>query len=491
MSQGEFDGVDLTEAGEPAALPAVEHARPPQAGVLAGVGLVWLSVALTGGLPVFLIALIPGALLLTGGLAGLAMADEARARHLGALGGALGILLGLPLFLAAGFALGFLMVALAVVAFVAEGWISIQRTPVVPEVPEAPASIRLAAEVAGDDAVLGTMVQSLHRPSAEERPRIAEELRAAHALYAEHGWLANPADYHRAPPAPESVQRSEASFAGIDYDHVRFASEFEPRTEEPGRDRWLSRRANQTAHAWVMQHEGPPRPWLVCIHGYQMGAPWMDLPAFDARSLHRERGINLAFPVLPLHGPRKTGRVSGEHFMGAEFLDTVHAETQAMWDIRRLLHWIRQEGGETIGVYGLSLGGYNTSLLASLDDDLACAIAGIPATDFARLVWRHGPPRDLLDAQSAGVDRSVVDDVLRVVSPLALEPRVPKERRAIFGAIRDQLVPSDQVRDLWRHWDRPEIAWYPGAHLSFMLHGHVGRLVNRTLDVAGLQSSGS
>jgi hypothetical protein len=49
-----------------------------------------------------------------------------------------------------------------------------------------------------------------------------------------------------------------------------------------------------------------------------------------------------------------------------------------------------QEGGP-IGVYGLSLGGYNTALLACLED-LACAILGIPATDFTGLTWRHGAP---------------------------------------------------------------------------------------------------
>ena len=214
----------------------------------------------------------------------------------------------------------------------------------------------------------------------------------------------------------------------------------------------------------------------------------MDFPAFDVKTLHHGRGLNLALPVLPLHGPRKPGRISGEHYMGGEFLDTVHAEAQAMWDVRRLLHWIRSEGGETIGVYGLSLGGYNSSLLASLDANLACAIAGIPATDFARLVWRHGPARGLLAANEAGLDRGSVDEVLSVISPLALDPKVPQQHRAIFGAIGDQLVPADQVRDLWRHWDRPEIAWYEGGHMSFLMHGEVGRLMKRTLDEAGLRA---
>ena len=462
--------------------------RPPQSAILAGVGLVWLGVALGEGPIAFLLAVVPGGLLLASALACFSMGDDARTRHMGALGGALGVLLTVPLLFAVGPGLGLVLGGLAALAFVAEGWMSLRRTPKFDDVPEAPEGIGYAAQIAGDDAILAWMVQSLNIPTAGDHPRIAREIEDARVLYGERGWLEKPADFHEAPPPPDGAVLSPASFAGQAYDHLRFESGYEPRLEEPGRDRWLARSANRTAHAWILRHSGEPRPWLVCIAGYQMGVPWMDFPAFDVKRLHRERGLNVAIPVLPLHGPRKVGRISGEHYMGAEFLDTVHAEAQAMWDIRRLLHWIRSEGGETIGAYGLSLGGYNTALLAALDGGLACAIAGIPPTDFARLVWRHGPPRDVLAAYQAKLDREAVDQVLRVVSPLALLPQVPKEHRAIFGAIGDQLVPADQVRDLWRHWDQPEIAWYEGAHMTFGLHGRVSGLIDRTLRAAGISA---
>jgi hypothetical protein len=29
---------------------------------------------------------------------------------------------------------------------------------------------------------------------------------------------------------------------------------------------------------------------------------------------------------------------------------------------------------------------------------------------------------------------------------------VPLERRSVFAAVADRLVPADQPRDLWRHW---------------------------------------
>jgi hypothetical protein len=89
-------------------------------------------------------------------------------------------------------------------------------------------------------------------------------------------------------------------------------------------------------------------------------------------------------------------------------------------------------------------------------------------------------------AERFGLVESGMRDVLRVISPLALEPRIPRDRRWIFGGVADRLVPADQVRDLWLHWDKPRIAWYPGGHLTFRLHPNVPRLVLTALVDSGL-----
>jgi hypothetical protein len=58
---------------------------------------------------------------------------------------------------------------------------------------------------------------------------------------------------------------------------------------------------------------------------------------------------------------------------------------------------------------------------------------------------------------------------------------VPHERRYLFAAVADRLVPADQVRDLWRHWERPRIEWYQGGHLTFPRHAGVRALVDGAL----------
>jgi hypothetical protein len=219
-----------------------------------------------------------------------------------------------------------------------------------------------------------------------------------------------------------------------------------------------------------------------------MGSPLIDLSAFPPEYFQRRLGLNLLLPVLPLHGPRKIGRRSGDGFIVGDALDTVHAEAQAMWDIRRLLSWVRAQEAPALGVLGLSLGGYNTALLASLEEGLACAVAGVPLADFTRAIFRHGPPLHLRDAAERGVEEEMIRKLKRVISPLDLPPLLPRERRFIFGAVGDRLVPPDQVRDLWRHWERPRIVWYQGGHLTFRAHAPVRRLVRDALRESGLVS---
>ena len=444
-------------------------------------GLAWLWCAASFGALGFLFSVIPGCLLLSSGVSTLLYPGDLRIPQYAALGGVLGIPLALPVLFVAGFGTWLLLTGLSAAAFVAAGMVAVRQEPHCENVPEPVPSLRLGAEVALDEALLATMNVSLDLPRATRLDDVRREVGEARELYQARGWLEKPESFHPQPPPVDRFELTAKEVRGLRYEHLRFSSGYEPHPDEPGRERWLAAPANRVAHAWVVRHGDEPRPWLVCIHGYQMGFPAIDLAAFEAATLHRDLGLNLVFPVLPLHGPRKKGRRSGDHFLAGDPLDTIHAEAQAMWDLRRVLAWVRAQGSTRVGVAGLSLGGYNAALLASLDGLLACAIPGIPLTDMSRAIWRHGPPLQIRYFERRGVVHEQVSEVLRVISPLELEPKVAHEHRAIYGAVADRLVPADQVRDLWEHWDRPRIVWYQGGHVTFRFHGPVRELVGDVL----------
>ena len=322
--------------------------------------------------------------------------------------------------------------------------------------------------------------------SLEDEARAVSEVEAAEKLYEKRGWIDDPASFHPevAPLRVQDIEVVDGAFGS--YQHRRHTSDYSPHKGEPGRHRWQGYRANRTGHVWLLEHEGDPRSWIVCVPGYRMGHPAIDFTGLRARWLHEELGLNVAIPVLPLHGPRRMGRRSGCGFLSGNFLDAIHAQAQATHEVRGLIRWLRQRGAPRVGLHGISLGAYTAALVASLESDLACVIAGIPASDYLSLLRRHVPDALLWMAGERGFDVECIDRVMRVVSPLALKPRVPHSKRFLYAGRVDQLTPPTQARALWRHWDRPEIAWYDGGHVSFLWEADVERLTLAALRSGGL-----
>ncbi|HEY5155163.1 MAG TPA: alpha/beta hydrolase, partial [Acidimicrobiales bacterium] len=356
----------------------------------------------------------------------------------------------------------------------------------VPGLPVPSVSPALAGQVAIDETILAMAMGPNRFPRRSDYERVGEELAQARALFAGNGWLDDPATYHPRPPDLRSPSIDRGWALGQRYERLLFPSEWEPHPGEPGAERWAGYDANHTAVATVLRHPGPPRPWVVAIHGFACGYPFMDFVGLHALHLHRDLGLNVVMPVLPLHGPRKINRFSGEEFLSFDLINTVHGLTQAVWDIRQILSWVRAQDAPAIAVYGVSLGGYVTALLAGLEDGLDAAVAGIPVVDFPAM-FRHQSP---IHIRLRAVEHEILDGnaevVHRVISPLALEPRVARDRRFIYAGLGDRMAPPTQAHLLWKHWEEPEICWYAGNHVGYLWSKQVTSFLGRSLVTAGL-----
>ena len=349
------------------------------------------------------------------------------------------------------------------------------------QLPVARPTVALARQVFHDEIVLLGFRMFLPARDQQALERINREVGAALEFYGQHGWLEKPEDFFAVPPTLTDVAARLVRIRRRTYERVVFESGYEPRPGEPGRERWLGYTANSHVPALMLRH-CEPRPWVVCVHGALMGRGSVDLRLFRARHLHDDLGLNVVLPVLPLHGPRKH-RDAG--FPGEDVLDDVHAAAQAVWDIRRLMSWIRtQEPDSPIGLNGMSLGGYVTALVASLEDELTCAVLGVPVADLIDVLGRHAGLRDDDPRRQA---LALAEPLGRMVSPLSLLPRVPVQGRFIYAGVADRLVhPRDQVVRLWEHWGRPEIEWYQGGHTGFFRSRPVHEFVDDALIRSGL-----
>jgi dienelactone hydrolase len=331
-------------------------------------------------------------------------------------------------------------------------------------------SVGLAAQVAMDEALLAVAMTPRRFPLPGDYTRVATELADADRLYTRQGWIDDPGSYHRDPPPLSGldVVTSRGWAMGLSYERINWESGFAPHPGEPGSQRWMDFEPNRTASAAVLRHPGGPRPWVIAVHGFCMGFPFMDFPGLQVARLHRELGMNVILPALPLHGPRRVTLVSGEPFLSFELMNAVHGLTQAVWDIRRLIQWIREQEATSISLFGVSLGAYTVSLLAGIEEGIDAVVAGIPVSDFPGLFHRHSPHHIRARSIEHRIMGGAAENVYRVVSPLRFEPRVDRDRRFIFAGYGDRLAPPDQAQRLWEHWGEPRISWYAGNHVGYL-----------------------
>ena len=357
------------------------------------------------------------------------------------------------------------------------------------DLPLARPTLALATHALRDELVLVGLLwrRPLSDPSAYQR--INDEVRDAVSYYRKRGFLRRPQAFFTAPPAPERVSVRKFRNRNRSHERISFDSDYTPHPGEPGAGRWMSYTGNRRGYAMMLRHP-EPRPWLVCIHGTEMGRAGLDLTLFRAWHLHEDLGLNVILPVLPMHGPRAKGLPKGAVFPGEDVMDDVHGTAQSVWDVRRIIAWIRAEQpGAQIGLNGISLGGFVAGLVASLDDDLTCAILGVPPSNLVELLGRHS---GLAADDPRRMTIELAQPIGRMISPLSMPPLVPPQGRFIYAGVADRIVhPRQQVLQLWEHWGRPDVGWYHGGHTGFFEAKPVARYVDAALVQSGLISGGA
>lgn len=84
------------------------------------------------------------------------------------------------------------------------------------------------------------------------------------------------------------------------------------------------------------------------------------------------------------------------------------------------------------------------------------------------MFWRDGLSAATRYLKTNGTTQKKSDQLLRVVSPLMFEPRVPKEGRTTIASLANQIIPASEPHSLWQHRDEPRILWYQGTHFGLL-----------------------
>jgi dienelactone hydrolase len=264
--------------------------------------------------------------------------------------------------------------------------------------------------------------------------------------------------FPRPPPVQARLRPVRALPWGGECLEASWPSAFEPYGTGV-RDSYVAHIPNRTAAARLYVG-ARPRPVAIVIHGYMAGQWAIEERAWPVAWLNR-RGLDVAVAVLPFHGVRARAEGGPPPFPGADPRFTNEGFRQAIADLRVLIALLRDRGAPSVGVMGMSLGGYTTSLLATLEDDLAFAVPLIPlasVADFARDQGRLGTP------DQAAEQHAAIEGANRVVSPFARPCRVPPERVLVIGAEGDRVTPIAHAERIAGHFGAPLLR-VGGGHL--------------------------
>jgi hypothetical protein len=227
------------------------------------------------------------------------------------------------------------------------------------------------------------------------------------------------------------------------------------------RDEYRLTTANHLAHARLIAR-AEPRPIAILVHGYMMGQLRVDERIWPIHVLDA-LGFDSALAILPFHGRRaRPDRPGRPEFPGQDPRFAAEGFRQAVTDLRELAGFLRRRGHPSVGLLGMSLGGYTAALATTVAPHFDFLVPIIPLASLADFAREHG---ELPEApEPRAVEYALLERVYRHVSPVHRPPLIANERVLVIGAKADRITGFSHARRLAAHFRAPLCAWH-GGHL--------------------------
>ncbi|MGE2734478.1 alpha/beta fold hydrolase [Mycolicibacterium vaccae] len=314
-----------------------------------------------------------------------------------------------------------------------------------------PNGVRQFGEVALDELALSGL--TLTAPP----PRLERSIASCAAIAA--ALTSDIAEAHADPTPLRVKSRRRRRFGRQRYEQLTF--DHDPRLPEPLATEGFGGMATAVVH--LCRDDDDRRPWLVWVHGAGQGQP-IDLLVSRARRIQDELGFNIALPVQPGCGVRRS---RWPRYPGMDPVGNVAGMMRAVSEVRAVVRWLRPQA-EGIVVSGVSMGSPVAGLVSHLEPVDAVMvytpIAGLNAMIAAHL-GRWGPT---VDDTAALLRSDPARDLMSVVDYQAVVPTPPPHRRLIVGAWYDQMARREPAQTLHRKWGG-QLYWHRGSHVGHLL----------------------
>lgn len=222
---------------------------------------------------------------------------------------------------------------------------------------------------------------------------------------------------------------------------------------------YRSRRANQAARLRMLKLKVPGSTMAIMINGFSSGHHLVERLAWPVQ-LFRRNGIGVALYALPFHGPR--ARVFPPEWPGEDLRMLIEGFRQAIWDLRVAIRALREQGAKRVGVIGMSLGGYTSSLLASVTSEVDFVIPYVPLASIPDFMEENELVPTSVDLQTELAEAYRTH--MNAISPLHRPPAVRPEQITVISGELDRLATVEQGAKLSQHFGCRHVV-FRGAHM--------------------------
>ena len=267
-------------------------------------------------------------------------------------------------------------------------------------------------------------------------------------------FLDNPDLFYKKPEKiPDFLINKVTDIDGIEVIDVKFPSPVQTKHTE-----------NNTTHGLYFKTAGKKDfATVILLHGW--GRNNLCKERKIALGLAKNN-INCFILKLPFHFERTPeGTWGGEYSITGNMPRTVEGTRQLVIEVRMISYWLRTQV-EKVVISGISLGGMMAHLVMAVEE-FDAGITILAGGNNAGIIWEGIATRSVKDdIIKAGFTREQTNHIYQIIDPIILAKHNKTKNLLMINGLYDEVIPTRFTTELWETLGKPEIRWYPCAHVS-------------------------
>jgi len=266
--------------------------------------------------------------------------------------------------------------------------------------------------------------------------------------------------------------------------------------------------SNTARGEYFLPRSAESAPLVILLHG--MG----DISVIPCRLLARtlaKRGIACFVLYLVFHSnrlPEALRERLPNDLTPEEWFEGYRA---SVINTRQVVDWAgtRPEiNKEHIGVIGISLGGFISSIAMGIDNRIKAGVFLVTGGNSEKIVQKarltafrkrykrteaeyndiqNAYAQYLGEAAEKGFENVTPARKSFLTDPMTFAPRLRQRPILMLNALWDEFIPKQTTLDLWEACERPAIVWFPATHVAIWLwypviKGKIARFLSATFD---------